>query len=517
MSSSTISYLRSLSSVRDRCSLLLNNPISLSHFDLNLDRLTDVVNLVLDLIQRDYPDGPHSIPPHSRWRHFEPMPMNWPPISTKKADRIAKLVAQWISDGFDTNEIVRKLLDLFVVSVLLDAGAGDRWSYTPVHPISIWAGDNIDSSRFDGPVYRRSEGLAIASLDWFLSGAFSSSPSDPHRVDAAKLQCITENDLLAAFQVDQHSNPLVGAAGRTQLLNRLGAACAENNAFFGNTSTSLKDLHRPGNMLDFLLAHPSTTDSKSHPIIPVSALWEVVMDGLSSVWPATRTSLNGIPMGDMWPSRALATIVGVDPSEASTDDTKLAQILVPFHKLSQWLTYSLMEPITHYLNAEFSGIEAMTGLAEYRNGGLFVDCGVLIMKPSHEVETAVVEGGAVSHELSARKRATVEDNPSSPVRTSAAKRRKDESASVDAELVVANVPRFHPHEDVVVEWRALTVALLDLTGKQVRDALGMTEHELPLVKVLEAGTWKAGREMAAKLRPQTKGPPIEIISDGTVF
>ncbi|KAI8814896.1 hypothetical protein BJ742DRAFT_864847 [Cladochytrium replicatum] len=350
------------------------------------------------------------------------MPMNWPPASTTKADRIAKLVAHWTSDGFDTLEIVRKLLDLPVHPISI--WAGDRWSYRSVHPISIWAGDNVAASAFEVPVYRRSEGIAIASLDWFLSGAFSSSPSDPHRVDAVKLQSITEIDLLCAFQVDEHTNRLICARGRTQLLNRLGAACAEYR-----------------NMLDFLLAHPSTTRSNSNPLIPVSALWGVVIDGLSSVWPPTRTSLNGIPMSDMWPYRALATIVGIDPSDASTDDAKLAQIVVPFKKLSQWLTYSLMEPITHYLTAELSGIESMTGLAEYRNGGLFSDCGVLSLGVLQDQSTRNA------------KHAKADEDPDSPKRTSTPKRRKYESASVDANLFVANVPLLHPHDDVVVELR----------------------------------------------------------------
>jgi hypothetical protein len=112
---------------------------------------------------------------------------------------------------------------------------------------------------------------------------------------------------------------------------------------------------------------------------------------------------------------------------------------------------------------EFNGLEKMTGLAEYRNGGLFIDMGVLEFKKPVEK------------------------------------------------------PKFNVFDDEVVEWRGLTVGLLDIVGKQVCDRLKMSAKELPLVKVLEAGTWKAGREIAAKLRPDTKGPPIEIISDGTVF
>lgn len=131
------------------------------------------------------------------------------------------------------------------------------------------------------------------------------------------------------------------------------------------------------------------------------------------------------------------------------------------------LSHCLQEPLSLF-GIRFSGTEVLTGLAEYRNGGLFVDFGVLQLKESHMPK---------------------EDD----------------------------VPRFHVHDQVIVEWRALTVALLDIVGERVRSKLNMTESDLPLVKVLEAGTWKAGREIARKLRPKTRGPPIEIISDGTVF
>jgi hypothetical protein len=67
--------------------------------------------------------------------------------------------------------------------------------------------------------------------------------------------------------------------------------------------------------------------------------------------------------------------------------------------------------------------------------------------------------------------------------------------------------------DVVVEWRALTVCLLDLTAQFFKNEI--TEDTLP--KVLEAGTWKLGREVAKQLRPESSNPPIAIVSDGTVF
>ena len=64
---------------------------------------------------------------------------------------------QWESQGIDATERCRKLVDLFLVSVLLDAGAGDEWKYTEAST---------------GMKVERSEGLAVASLYMFLDGSF---------------------------------------------------------------------------------------------------------------------------------------------------------------------------------------------------------------------------------------------------------------------------------------------------------------------------------------------------------
>jgi len=45
--------------------------------------------------------------------------------------------------------------------------------------------------------------------------------------------------------------------------------------------------------------------------------------------------------------------------------------LVPIHKLSQWLSYSLVEPLMA-AGIEVTDLDGLTGLAEYRNGGLLV-------------------------------------------------------------------------------------------------------------------------------------------------
>jgi len=70
-----------------------------------------------------------------------------------------------------------------------------------------------------------------------------------------------------------------------------------------------------------------------------------------------------------------------------------------------------------------------------------------------------------------------------------------------------------PGSDIVVEWRALTVTLLDDLAQQVRAQLDRAQ--LPLACILEGGTWAAGRELAKRLR--NGEPPLRVQSDGTVF
>jgi hypothetical protein len=58
--------------------------------------------------------------------------------------------------------------------------------------------------------------------------------------------------------------------------------------------------------------------------------------------------------------------------------------------------------------------------------------------------------------------------------------------------------------------------LLDRLAILVREALGKSADDFPLVKVLEGGSWAAGREIAFERRPDGR-PPLAIISDGTLF
>lgn len=66
-----------------------------------------------------------------------------------------------------------------------------------------------------------------------------------------------------------------------------------------------------------------------------------------------------------------------------------------------------------------------------------------------------------------------------------------ENAMVKGQPSVEVVPLFETGDDVVVEWRAVTVGFLDDLLVEVNGILGLTgEGKLTLAQMLEAGTWK---------------------------
>jgi hypothetical protein len=336
----------------------------------------------------------------------------------------------WPTEQVDIHEKTRRILDLFVVSVLLDAGAGTVWHY---------------KSKESGKTYSRSEGLAVASYEMFKAGLFSGDPeNNPTQVDAVGLKNLTVDCVGKGLQVGP-DNPIEGLEGRTGLLQRLGTALDQNKEYFGQDK-------RPGNMLDYLFAHPTTAMSGT-PVIQVPTLWNVLMTGFGPIWPSSRVKIEGQAIGDAWPCS--------DMPSYSTSSTSWESV-VPFHKLTQWLAYSLMQPITRLTGAVFTQVELMTGLPEYRNGGLLIDTGLLTLKDEDKdrglknfKEHASREGGQ-SQEVT---------------------------------------PSFTPDDDVIVEWRALTVQFLDLIHKDVNkilkaDGYDVGTNGLSLAQVLEAGTWK---------------------------
>jgi hypothetical protein len=407
-----VAKLRDPATIRTRCAAIRAEVAAgrSTWFSLDEARLDMAAERVAQVTRERYPSL--DIPYHSRWRHFE----------AGGLDRNTELAAALA--GLDAAEQARCRIDLAVVSVLLDAGAGAAWRYAEAE---------------SGRTLTRSEGLGVASLRAFLRGVFSSDPAHPLRVDANALGAIDRAALAKVFQV-RDDNPLVGLEGRSALLRRLSAALFTRPQAFGTAA-------RPGHLFDLL-----THDGAQREVAAASIL-RALLDHGSGIW-LTPSRLGDQPLGDVWRHPA-AHDHGVAQADDPTDGW------VPFHKLSQWLAYSLFEPF------EWAGVavvdrDALTALPEYRNGGLLLDTGVIV--------------------------------PRDPA---------------------LGRQRWQAGDAPIVEWRALTVALIDELATRVRTALGRSVAQMPLACVLEGGTWAAGRALAQELRGGL--PPLDIASDGTVF
>jgi len=376
------------------------------HFAVHDEKLPEVVDYVQNIIQQRHPDG--KIPYHSRQGHFQ----------VGGVDRLARLNAAL--KGLDRLEKVRSKLDLMFASVLLDAGAGAQWQFLEAET---------------GRLVSRSEGLAVASLDMFLKGAFSSEPQTKWQADGGGLLHLTKERISEGFQVSV-GNPLVGLAGRLNLMHALGHVVEENKEVFGGFYA------RPGHLLDHLMKRFPNKQ------LPADELLKTLLKALSPIWP-DRVSLGTVNLGDVWHHPCLG--------EADSWES-----LQPLHKLTQWLTYSLLEPLEE-AGFQIVRLNELTGLSEYRNGGLLLDTGLISLRNREWLDET--------------------HRASSPL---------------------------------VVEWRALTVFYLDRIHQGLCQLQGQTPEQFPLVRALEGGTWWAGRKLASDRRPGGV-PPIKVSSDGTVF
>jgi hypothetical protein len=269
----------------------------------------------------------------------------------------------------------------------------------------------------------------------FGQGLFSSNIEYPFQADAQGLMNLTESQLITGFQVNEN-NYLTGVKGRLELLKKLGETLSNYPHLFG-------EIHpRPGKLANYFLTQ--TQNNQLSAVIVLNA----ILEGLGEIWPG-RLTLNQVNLGDVWYYSGLETLDSEYP-------------FVPFHKLSQWLTYSLLEPLQD-LGLEIIDLDQLTGLAEYRNGGLILDLGLLELKDNNLSE------------------------------------------------------KLHkPDSNIIIEWRSLTIIILDKIAEILRQKLNLTSQEFPLVKVLQGGTWNAGREIAKQQRFDGS-PPLKLESDGTVF
>lgn len=402
-----LDYLSSLESIRLSCNNVLEfaEQNHLLHFNYTPTKLEEVADFVVAVMLRQYPDL--DIPIHSRWRHFE----------VAGVDRFAILKSK-----VDPQQLLKSSVELVIVSILLDAGTGPQWQYM----------DHLSNETLD-----KSEGLAAASFNLFMQGFFSSNRSNLYQADGFGLQEISEDTMAAALQISP-KNTLIGLQGRIGLLQGLGVCIQQHPEYFGNSEFSL----RLGNIVDYLMKH---ADGHS---ISMRVIFSSLLEAFRDIWPG-RYIVDNVNLGDVW------------PYSGNKNDLN-PQGLIPFHKLTQWMCYSLIEPIES-IGIKITDVNLLTGLPEYRNGGLFVDLQVLTPKNKDAMQQ--------THSI---------------------------------------------YSEFVVEWRAMTVALLDKVAVMVAAKLGLNATQLPLAKVLQGGTWMAGRVAASQARADG-GPPFLLDSDGTIF
>ncbi|MBX2868885.1 MAG: URC4/urg3 family protein [Acidiferrobacterales bacterium] len=372
-------------------------------FQFHRTALSECIELVSAECLSNYPDL--DIPYHSRWRHFV---VNDSDLWQHYRDR-------YLSD-LSPESMTRSAIDLIFISVLLDAGAGDEWKY--LDPVS-------------GGMLSRSEGLAAASLDLFFNELGETNPSGEFGISAQSLRRCGGEMLGTVFQ-HRSGNRLVGLSGRVALLSGLA-----------NTLEQPGDdtLTRPGSLYDLIC------EQFPQRRLQAGELLQLVLKLFNTMWPDGMVK-HGVHLGDCGEHTLVACKGNQDG-------------IVPFHKLSQWLTYSLLEPL-QWSGIEITDLDQLTGLPEYRNGGLLLDTGVLSLK--------------------------------------------DET--VRNSLLRVN-------SETVVEWRALTIWLLDEIAQGVRKTLGKSTQSLPLASVLQGGTWSCGRKLAAERRGGL--PPLQLDIRGTVF
>jgi hypothetical protein len=330
------------------------------------------------------------IPPHSRMNHF---------IATGQS-RALEMVLPQIA-GRDTQEAAKKLLELLIISVLCDGGAGTAYQF---------------KDEISGQIYKRSEALGLASVELYKD--LTDNAQKP--LDWRILESFSVAEALRSFQVSE-TNPLNGGGKRFELLKGLAR------------SSLRKETKRLGDILDLFVA--GTDGSR---VVSVEMLLSTLIRLMNGVWPE-RYSRDGVHYGDVF---------------------ALQENVYPFHKLTQWMMYSILDALK-FLKFSVVGEELLTALPEYRNGGLFLDFGV----------------------FSLRKRSTLHRI-------------------------------YRPDDPEIIEWRALTVAAIDELLPLIRREL--SAPNLSLAQLLEAGTWAYGRELASKLRPGGE-PPLALELDGTVF
>jgi len=308
------------------------------------------------------------------------------------------------------------------------------------------------------------EGLSVAFFRAFVAGVFSSDPADPLRVDALALKRLDAAALRAVFQ-SSPSNPLPGLEARAAVLTRLGEVLQEQAERHGGVA-------RPARLIDAL------TGAEGGPGLTATQVLREVLRLHAPAWTSGSRVL-GLPAGDVWSHLWAGAATGRAPAAADSGGAaapapsdRATSGWVPFHLLGQWMTYSLVEPLG-WAGLQVSGLEALTALPEIALGARLLDAGVIVLRHPQDLGKT-----------------------------------------------------YKPSSELVVEWRALTVTLMDELAALVRGLPERSAHREAAGRqhagAASMSDWPLALGLALSLggssgRGQDTAPSLKVDSDGTLF
>lgn len=245
-------------------------------------------------------------------------------------------------------------------------------------------------------------------------------------------------------------------------------------------------------VLDYLLEHSSTIKTKKGALILLETLWPVVQC-MGELFVAERPSgKGGIPgYGDVFPCGAIQY-----NSNDSTDH------YVPFHLMSQWLVYSLIEPMERLLGATIEGTELLTPLANFRNGKVYIYIYIYISRLESKADLMCIGGLLMDTGFISLK----------PKEHDRGIESYHKNSLLPGQPKIEVAPLFEMDDPVVVEWRALTTAYLDIVAERVRDALRLNRNKLSLTRLMDGATWSVSfvyllLDIFIELIPSSLGRP----------
>jgi hypothetical protein len=462
-----LALLRRAPTLRARCAAVTQAVADgLSpYFKIDRQRLEAAADFVATVMQERHPDG--RIPAHGVWRHLQ----------AGGVDRVAEFDALLAGRALD--EQARARFDLAMLGVLLAPDAGPQWRYA----------ENAAAGELPAlalPVQRRRTEDLFALLDQVaatpLGSAVAAAPSAAAPAAAPPDGTCTGSDGLAiatfrAFVAGVFSAATDDALRADAATLRHVDATALRAVFQVTPNNPLAGLDGRAGLLarlgDVLQAEADRGGGQARPgllydritaggtrsALDAGELLGTVLRVLAPLWP-TGILVSGVPAGDVWPHRWAGAGLGDPPGGDGPVDLTTPG-WVPFHMPGQWLVYSLVEPLA-LAGVQVTGLDALTALPEAANGGLLLDMGVIVPRNPRELRR-----------------------------------------------------RWRAADEIVVEWRALTVTLIDELAQRLRERLGRSAEELPLAAVLEGGTRPAGQRLAQQLRAGE--PALKVEGDGTLF